>query len=352
MAGPGFLVSSSILRRHGGGALFLRYLSHLRLAVPPLPFGLHLPRHLSTDQCRRGSGIVSLLPPYDGELCGTGGFGVELVDDDTWKVTSALAHAWRPPETGRWQPKNEECEMDDDRRGERDEGEGDSFDFDEIEELRLRKKLFYKLDVGSMEIEECSISLFRRQKSKSKKKKLPDDPAPSGEKQVARKRELSKPLQSMASRWEAAGISPLIPTEGKKKRERIPTFSQLTDPYHLPFCLDLFISKGSVRACIVHRATSKVVSVAHSISKDMKFDLTSRRDAAACAAVGAALAQRALSDDIHNVVYSPRKGEKIEGKLQIVLQSIIDCGIDVKVKIKQRKPLKRRDFSSQLSTRD
>ncbi|CAA7388180.1 unnamed protein product [Spirodela intermedia] len=349
MAGPGVPVSSLIRRQHGG-ALFLRYLSRLHPAAP-LPFGLHLPRHLSTDQFRRGPGIVSLLPPYDGELCGAGGFGVELVDDDTWKVTSALAHSSRPPKTGGWQPKNEECKMNDDCRGVCDEGEGNSFDFDEIEELRLRKKLFYKLDMGSMEIEECSISLFRRQKSKSKKKKLPEDLAPSREKQVSRKRELSKPSQLMDSRCEATGISPLIPAEGKKKRERIPTFSQLTDPYHLPFCLDLFISKGSVRACIIHRATSKVVSVAHSISKDMKFDLTSRRDAAACAAVGTALAQRALSDDIHNVVYSPRKGEKIEGKLQILLQSIMDCGIDVKVKIKRRKPLKGCDFSFPLSTR-
>ncbi|CAA6653793.1 unnamed protein product [Spirodela intermedia] len=186
-----------------------------------------------------------------------------------------------------------------------DEGEGDSFDFDEIEELRLRKKLFYKLDMGSMEIEECSISLFRRQKSKSKKKKLPEDLAPSREKQVSRKRELSKPSQ-------------------------IPTFSQLTDPYHLPFCLDLFISKGSVRACIIHRATSKVVSVAHSISKDMKFDLTSRRDAAACAAVGTALAQRALSDDIHNVVYSPRKGRKSKGSSRFCCSRLWTAGLTSK----------------------
>ena len=69
----------------------------------------------------------------------------------------------------------------------------------------------------------------------------------------------------------------------------------------------------------------------------MKFDLASTKNRAACAAVGAILARRALDDDIHDVIYTPRKGERLEGKLQIVLQSIIDSGINVKVKIKQRR---------------
>lgn len=131
------------------------------------------------------------------------------------------------------------------------------------------------------------------------------------------------------------GIAALVIED---KKIRTPTYNQLTDPYHLPFCLDIYLSKSSVRACIVHRVTSKVVAVAHSISKDMKHDLASTRDSTACAAVGRVLAQRAIADDIHNVVYTPRKGDKLEGKLQIVLQSIIDNGIDVKVKIKQRRP--------------
>ncbi|EEF45298.1 structural constituent of ribosome, putative [Ricinus communis] len=121
-----------------------------------------------------------------------------------------------------------------------------------------------------------------------------------------------------------------------KKKVRTPTFNQLTGPYHEPFCLDIYISKASVRACVIHRVTSKVVAVAHSISKDLKFDLSSTRNVAACATVGAVLAQRALADDIHDVIYTQRKGEKLEGKLQIVLQSIVDNGINVKVKLKQR----------------
>ncbi|KAK2647014.1 hypothetical protein Ddye_022209 [Dipteronia dyeriana] len=57
-------------------------------------------------------------------------------------------------------------------------------------------------------------------------------------------------------------------------------------------------------------------------------------------AFGSILAQRALGDDIHDVIYTPRKGEKLEGKLQIMLQDIIDNGVNVKVKLKQRKAKK------------
>lgn len=131
------------------------------------------------------------------------------------------------------------------------------------------------------------------------------------------------------------------------KKQRVPTFNQLTGPYHEPFCLDIYISKASVRACIVHRVTSKVVVVAHSISKDLKFDLTSTKNKTTCAAVGKILAQRALADDIHDIIYTPRKGERVEGKLQIVLNSIIDSGINVKLKIKQRQ--KKKSFSSRFT---
>ena len=82
------------------------------------------------------------------------------------------------------------------------------------------------------------------------------------------------------------------------------------------------------------------MGMAHSISKDMKFDLASTRNVTACGAVGAVLAQRALADDIHDVVYPPRKGDRLEGKLQIVLQSIIDNGVNVKVKLKQERPIR------------
>ncbi|KAK4855830.1 hypothetical protein QYF36_011406 [Acer negundo] len=89
-----------------------------------------------------------------------------------------------------------------------------------------------------------------------------------------------------------------------------------------PLCLNIFILNAfAVRACIVHRVTSKVVAVAHLITKDKKFDLGSTRNTNACAAIGSILSHRALGDDILDVVYTPRKGEKLEGKLQFCFKA-------------------------------
>ncbi|RZS20308.1 hypothetical protein BHM03_00052802 [Ensete ventricosum] len=221
----------------------------------------------------------------------------------------------------------------------------ESLDFDDIEDLRLRKKLFYKLDKGSKEFEEHNIEFHRKKSAKKSHERTTkaDIKKEFNDLETKKNQNVIKPNVAIAS--EQGVESPVIKNVRsctkssvmEEKRVRMPTFNQLTDPYHLPFCLDIYVSKGSVRACIVHRITSKVVTVSHSISKDMKFDLKSRKDATACAAVGLVLAQRAIEDDIHNVVYTPRKGERIEGKIQIVLQSIIDHGIDVKVKMKQKR---------------
>ncbi|XP_039070993.1 uncharacterized protein LOC120218084 [Hibiscus syriacus] len=196
-----------------------------------------------------------------------------------------------------------------------------------LDNMRIRGNLFYKTDRGSREFEEYAYD-FHRKKGPTNKESLHKKDDPKESKRVERSRTYLKMLKM------------------EKKKVRTPTFNQLTGPYHEPFCLDIYISKAAVRACIIHRATSKVVAVAHSISKDMKFDLGSTRDASACAAVGSILAQRALDDDIHDVVYTPRKGNRIERKLQIDLQSIIDNGINVKVKLKQRRPKKTVQIST------
>ncbi|XP_077240121.1 uncharacterized protein LOC143881015 [Tasmannia lanceolata] len=268
------------------------------------------------------------------------GLNIELVDPDLWRVSSGLTHALRVRDetlktsemfgrTVNYIPKAEKDP-----------------DFDEIEDMRLHGNLFYKLDRDSREFEEYSFDFHRKNSSKKSKGK-PTQMVLKNEKNEKENKRLLK-HKSNAAPLQKTNISRLEPSsmgittrsiEGKKMRT--PTYNQLTDPYHLPFCLDIYISKSSVRACIVHRVTSKVVVVAHSISKDMKYDLVSTKDSSACVAVGGVLAQRAIADDIHNCVYTPRKGGKLEGKLQIVLQSVIDHGIDVKVKIKQRTPIKR-----------
>ena len=203
---------------------------------------------------------------------------------------------------------------------------------DEIDDMRHRKKLFYKLDRGSREFEENNVPLRRsrkREKANTKNSKECMNVEPI------------KPVSANVPKLKAKR-SARDDNIVEVKRERVPTFNQMTDPYHHPFCLDIHVTKGSVRACFVHRVTSRVVAVAHSISKDMKFDLGSRKGKGlkACAAVGAVLAKRAIEDDIHNAVYTPRKGDRIEGKIEVVLRAIIDNGVDVKVKLKQRKPIK------------
>lgn len=221
----------------------------------------------------------------------------------------------------------------------------DDQDFDDIDNMRIRGNLFYKIDRGSKEFEEYAYDFHRKKGPKNN-----DDHRESKNKESLHKKDdpkESKRLEKSNVRLlkdvkngSVRNIPDKVEVCSAEKKVRTPTFNQLTGPYHEPFCLDIYISKASVRACIIHRASSKVVAVAHSISKDMKIDLGSTRNASACAAVGLILAQRALDDDIHDVIYTPRKGDKLEGKLQIVLESIIDNGVNVKVKLKQRRPKK------------
>ncbi|KAM0014491.1 putative ribosomal protein L18 [Helianthus debilis subsp. tardiflorus] len=243
-------------------------------------------------------------------------YKIDIVDDETWRVSTGFAGVRKDVITPNQLPNRENAVNSETRNS-------DHPDFDDIDDLRICGKLFYKLDRDSKEYEEYNFDFHRNKSSKSKTKQT--------QKEDKTKRNHVEQKRDEMNRLE----KPVI-----EKKLRVPTFNQLTGPYHEPFCLDVYISKASVCACIVHRATSKVVAVAHSISKDLKYELGSTRNAAACDAVGKVLAQRALADDIHNVVYTPRKGEKVEGKLQTVVQSVIDNGVWVKIKLKKTKPRK------------
>lgn len=312
---------SSINIGEGNEVTELASTANKQITSPNYSSGIHL------------SPLLSQAKPH------TGGYDIELVDPDTWQVSSSLVEAWRGTDSV--------VEMDDEPVDQSRPVEHNP-DFDDIEDMRIRGNLFYKLDKGSKEYEEYNLEFRGRKSSKNKndKKESIEKESPNqNDKKESKKK--ANPNLNLASKGEkfpklVKNKSLTLPyeetesTSFEKKRLRTPTFNQLTGPYHEPFCLDIYISKSSVRACIVHRVTSKVVAVAHSISKDMKFDLGSTRDATACAAVGGVLAQRALADDIHDVVYTPRKGDKLEGKLQIVLQSIMENGVKVKVKLKKR----------------
>ncbi|XP_074292322.1 uncharacterized protein LOC141619195 isoform X1 [Silene latifolia] len=286
---------------------------------------------------------------------------IEVVDSDAWSVSSCLA------------PVSKAAQEASQSRliGLEEVGDGVALvpkhiendpDIDDVEDLRIRGKLFYKVEQRSMEFDEYKFDFHGSKfKSKSKNKR-------ESEKKEDLRRDLtqidqtslkSKESQQTINKKGNLKDGPLVNAErlaktikdkfvvctpdersSVGKKLRTPTFNQLTGPYHEPFCLDIYVSKGSVRACVVHRVTSKVVIVAHSISKDMKFELGSTKSVAAATAVGKVLAQRALEDDIHDVIYTPRKGDKLEGKLQVVLQAIINNGLNVKLKLKQRNPNK------------
>lgn len=354
---------------------------------------------------------------------------IELIDDSTWNVSSGLAEAWRGSNEAA-ASRMRSCFSDDECDFAADDDDencvaNDGYDFDDIEDMHIRGNLFYKLDKGSKEYEECTFDFHgsktarnerEQRRNKERKNENPNLAMASKFETTWRKermREMKKieaeflasearqkpnsrlhevgdarshvkiegrkketPNLALASilvmnskknrtreirkseehNYEKATFlasernekpNPRLQEEGDAryvKNKRTPTFNQLTAAYHEPFCLDVYISKGSIRASIIHRATSNVVIVAHSISKDMKFDLGSTKNKNTCAAVGKVLAQRALDDDIHNVIYTPRKGERIEGKLRIVVDSIIHGGVDVKVKLKQRSFKQAKNF--------
>lgn len=270
-----------------------------------------LPRYLSHWS------RMPIFPSYSGQEGDQNkNLNVEVVDCDTWNVFSGISQSWRKPEVPVLVPE-EDAGMVGNK-----ETESEDLDLEDIEDMRYRRNLFYKIDRNSREFEEYSFD-FHRRKSLKGKAKGKEKPTAKISQFGRSKHEKS---QNNLLEVKADAYPPLLKDEEStsvvKKRTRVPTFNQLTGPYHEPFCLDIYISKGSVRASVVHRVTSKVVSVAHSISKDMKCNLASRKDYSACVAVGGILAQRAIADDIYNVVYAPSKGEKIEGKLKTVLQPL------------------------------
>ncbi|KAL1358516.1 hypothetical protein HN51_003776 [Arachis hypogaea] len=272
-----------------------------------------------------------------------GGYNRELVDGDAWGVSSGVAQAWPGRHSARSAATTFAHHGIDEPDDYNPSHVEDDMDLEDMDNMRVRGNLFYKLERSSKEFEEYNLEFHRKKSSKKKDKNKKENTkeakkakeCPNPNVTPNSKDKLPKYHIATRSRIVMPRLDETKDVSPENKRQRTPTFNQLTGPYHEPFCLDIYISKGSVRACVVHRVTSKVVAVAHSISKDMKFDLASTKNKTTCAAVGAILAQRALADDIHDVIYTPRKGEKLEGKLHIVLKSIIGNGINVKVKIKQ-----------------
>ena len=94
-----------------------------------------------------------------------------------------------------------------------------------------------------------------------------------------------------------------------------------------PFLLNVFFSKRFIHAKVMHRATSKVISVATTNSKDLRTTLPSLTDHNACRVIGKLIAERSMEADVYAMSYEPRKNERIEGKLGIVLDTIKENGV-------------------------
>ncbi|KAA3483763.1 50S ribosomal protein L18-like [Gossypium australe] len=105
------------------------------------------------------------------------------------------------------------------------------------------------------------------------------------------------------------------------------SWKQRTDMYMRPFLLNVFFSKKFIHAKVMHRGTSKVISVATTNAKDLRNNLASLTDHNACRIIGKLIAERSKEADVYAMSYEPRKGERIEGKLGIVLDTIKENGI-------------------------
>ncbi|CAH9096365.1 unnamed protein product [Cuscuta europaea] len=97
--------------------------------------------------------------------------------------------------------------------------------------------------------------------------------------------------------------------------------------YMRPFLLDVFFSNRFIQAKVMHRPTSKVISVATTNAKDLRNTLPSLSDDNAARVIGKLIAERSKDADVFAMSYEPKKNERIQGRLGIVLDTIAENGI-------------------------
>ncbi|KAL7158331.1 hypothetical protein ABFS83_02G135700 [Erythranthe nasuta] len=115
-------------------------------------------------------------------------------------------------------------------------------------------------------------------------------------------------------------------SEAEKKPNR-KSWKQKTDMYMRPFLLNVFFSKRFVHAKVMHRGTSKVVSVATTNARDLRNTLPSLIDNNACKVIGTLIAERSKEADVFAMSYELKKNERVEGRLAIILDTIQESGI-------------------------
>ncbi|KAG9452982.1 hypothetical protein H6P81_005886 [Aristolochia fimbriata] len=96
------------------------------------------------------------------------------------------------------------------------------------------------------------------------------------------------------------------------KRPNRKSWKQRTDMFMRPFLLNVFFSKRFIHAKVMHRGTSKVISVATTNAKDLRNTLPSLTDSEACRTIGRLIAERSMEADVYAISYEPKKDERIE----------------------------------------
>ncbi|KAG9155883.1 hypothetical protein Leryth_004134 [Lithospermum erythrorhizon] len=110
-------------------------------------------------------------------------------------------------------------------------------------------------------------------------------------------------------------------SEAAKKPNK-KSWKQRTDMYMRPFLLNVFFSKRFIHAKVMHRGTSKVISVATTNAKDLRNTLPSLIDNDACRLIGKLIAERSKEADVYALSFELKKDERVDVRLGIILDTI------------------------------
>eukprot|EP00897_Mesotaenium_endlicherianum_P002593 jgi/Mesen1/2361/ME000156S01502 len=116
-------------------------------------------------------------------------------------------------------------------------------------------------------------------------------------------------------------------SKGEEPKKNKKTWRERSEKYLMPFSLDIHISSKFVSAKVVHRVTSKVVSVATTNAKDLRTTLHCCNDVNACRVVGQLIAERSKEADVFAVLHELKKGQKYEGKVAAVVETMMEHGV-------------------------
>ncbi|PUZ77134.1 hypothetical protein GQ55_1G346200 [Panicum hallii var. hallii] len=142
--------------------------------------------------------------------------------------------------------------------------------------------------------------------------------------------ELHSPAPAHGNRQQSLLVCAAWTRRSRGEAEQRPnrkSWKQRTDMYMRPFLLNVFFSKRFVHAKVMHRGTSKVIAVATTNAKDLRLTLPSLVDDNACRTIGRLIAERSMDADVFALAYEPKKNERIEGKLGIIIDTIKEHGI-------------------------